>query len=113
MSAISGLPTLAEAVEPASGKSLADHVQIGFSLPVADRQGEWQKVRLAHVTAGRSFYVFTRGSRHQRTISLSHRMLLRLCETGRFRAQENSQLLERATVRARRQLAALGGSARA
>ncbi len=110
--AISGLPTLAEPAEPASGKSLADHVQVGFSYQL-QTDSQWQKVRLAHVTAGRSFYVFTRGSRHQRTISLSHRMLLRLCETGRFRAQENSQLLERATVRARRQLAALGGSARA
>ena len=34
-------------------------------------------------------------------------MLARLCESGRLRAFESSYLLERATARARRQLAAL------
>jgi hypothetical protein len=37
-------------------------------------------------------------------------MLLRLCETGRLRAFENAYLIERATARARKQLAALRGS---
>jgi hypothetical protein len=46
-------------------------------------------------------------------VSLTQRMLKRLCETGRFRAYEQATLLERATERARRQLSALGsGSAR-
>jgi hypothetical protein len=40
-------------------------------------------------------------------------MLLRLCETGRLRAFENAYLIERATARARRQLASLGGNAAA
>jgi hypothetical protein len=44
---------------------------------------------------------------------MTHRMLVRLCETGRLRAFENAYLLERATARARRQLAALGGGASA
>mgnify|MGYP003344085076 CR=1 FL=1 len=35
----------------------------------------------------------------------------RLCETGRLRAYENAYLLERATARARKQLAALRGGA--
>jgi hypothetical protein len=34
-------------------------------------------------------------------------MLARMCETGRIRAFESSYLLERATARARKQLAAL------
>lgn len=102
-----GLPAPAEPVEPASGRTLADHVQIGFSYQM-HVEGDWQKVRLAHVSPGRSFFVFTRGHRHQRTISLTHRMLVRLCETGRMRAFEGAQLLERATARTRRQLAALG-----
>jgi hypothetical protein len=105
-----GLPK-AEAPEPASGRSLADHVQIGFAYQM-HLEGKWHKVRLAHVSPGRSFFVFTRGGRHKQTISLTHRMLVRLCEAGRLRAFENGYLIERATARVRRQLAALGTSAR-
>ncbi len=108
-----GLPASQQQTEPpdpTQGRSLADHVQIGFSYQM-HLEGEWQKVRLAHISPGRNFFVFTRGQRHQRTISLTHRMLLRLCDTGRMRAFESAQLLERATARARRQLAALAGQA--
>jgi hypothetical protein len=105
-----GLPK-AESPEPASGRSLADHVQIGFAYQM-HLEGKWHKVRLAHVSPGRSFFVFTRGGRHKQTISLTHRMLVRLCEAGRLRAFENGYLIERATARVRRQLAALGTSAR-
>jgi hypothetical protein len=105
-----GLPASTEPIEPASGRSLADHVQIGFSYQM-HLEGDWQKVRLAHVSPGRSFFVFTRGQRHQRTISLTHRMLVRLCETGRMRAFEGAQLLERATARTRRQLATISAAA--
>ena len=100
-------PKAHEESEPTSGRSLADHVQVGFSYQM-HLEGEWQKVRLAHFSPGRTFFVFTRGTRHQRTISLTHRMLVRLCETGRLRAFESAYLIERATARARRQLAALG-----
>jgi len=68
---------------------------------------QWQKVRLAHVSSGRSFFVFTRGVRHQETISMTSRMLARMCETGRMRAVESAYLMERATHRARKQLAQL------
>ena len=102
---IAGLPT-PEAVEPTRGKSLADHVQIGFAY-LMQLQGEWQKVRLAHVSQGRSFFVFTHGAKQRETVSMTHRMLLRLCEAGRLRAMESAYLLERATARARRQLAEL------
>jgi len=108
---IAGLPK-AEPAEPSSGKSLADHVQIGFAYQM-HLEDKWQKVRLNHVSPGRAFFVFTRGARHKQTISMTHRMLVRLCETGRLRAFENGYLIERATARARRQLAALGGSAAA
>ncbi len=109
---IAGLPKMEAASEPASGKSLADHVQIGFAYQM-HLDDKWQKVRLNHVSPGRSFFVFTHGGRHKKTISMTHRMLVRLCETGRLRAFENGYLIERATARARRQLAALGGSATA
>ncbi len=105
---IAGLPT-PEAVEPTRGKSLAEHVQIGFAY-LMQLQGEWQKVRLAHVSQGRSFFVFTHGAKQRETVSMTHRMLVRLCEAGRLRAMESAYLLERATARARRQLAELSPS---
>jgi len=105
---IDGLPA-PEPVEPTKGASLADHVQIGFSYRM-HFEDQWHKVRLSHISPGRTFFVFTRGSKHQHAISMTARMLYRLCETGRLRAFENAYLIERATARARKQLAALGGS---
>jgi hypothetical protein len=106
---IDGLPP-AEPAEPTRGVSLADNVQIGFAYQM-HLEGHWQKVRLSYVSPGRAFFVFTRGKKHQKTVSLTHRMLVRLCETGRMRAFENAYLIERATARARRQLAALRSGA--
>lgn len=102
---IAGLPT-PEPVEPMRGKSLADHVQIGFVYQM-ELRGHWQKVRLAHVSAGRSFFVFTHGAKQRETVSMTYRMLSKLCDAGRLRALESAYLLERATARARRQLATL------
>ena len=104
---IDGLPP-PEPVEPNKGASLADHVQIGFSYRM-HFENQWHKVRLSHISPGRTFFVFTRGKLHQHAISMTARMLYRLCETGRLRAFENAYLLERATARARKQLAALKG----
>jgi hypothetical protein len=102
---ISGLPAL-DSVEPTRGKSLADHVQIGFAYQM-HVDGQWTKVKLAHVSAGRTFFVFTHGSKQRKTVSMTYRMLSRMCETNRVRAFESAYLLERATARARRQLAQL------
>ncbi len=95
-----------EAGEPTQGPQLIDHIKLGFAYQM-HLKDEWQKVRLAHVSSGRSFFVFTRGGKHQETISMTSRMLARMCETGRFRAVESAYLMERATVRARKQLAEL------
>ncbi len=103
---IPGLGTAQEPPEPTQGRELADNVQLGFAYQM-QLQNQWQKVRLSHVSAGRSFFIFTHGGRHRQTISLTQRMLVRLCETGRLRAFETTTLLERATARARRQLSAL------
>ena len=110
---IDGMPA-PEPVEPSRGGSLADHVQIGFAYQM-HIDGEWHKVRLSHVSAGRTFFVFTRGQKHLRTISMTYRMLSRLCEGNRLRAFEHAYLLERATARARHQLSQLrvGGKAQA
>jgi hypothetical protein len=105
---IDGLPP-PEPVEPTRGASLADNVQLGFAYQM-HLEGQWQKVRLSYMSPGRAFYVFTRGKKHQKTISLTHRMLVRLCDSGRMRAFENAYLIERATARARRQLAEIGSA---
>ena len=105
--ALPGMPALAESAEPSHGRALAEQVQVGFAYQM-QLQGQWQKVRLSHVSAARSFYVFTHGNRHQQVVSLTLRMLVRLCESGRLRAFETAYLVERATARARRQLAGVG-----
>ncbi|HWK85087.1 MAG TPA: hypothetical protein VNS61_15270, partial [Caldimonas sp.] len=102
-------PTTSESGEPSEptrGPQLIDHIKLGFAYQM-HLKNEWQKVRAAHVSSGRSFFVFTRGGKHQETISMTSRMLARMCETGRFRAVESSYLMERATQRARKQLAEL------
>ncbi|MCB2020585.1 MAG: DUF1631 family protein, partial [Burkholderiaceae bacterium] len=96
----------AEPAEPTHGPRLMDHLQVGFAYQM-HLKDEWKKVRLSYVSQGRSFFAFTHGRRHQETLSLTSRMLVRMCETGRIRAFERSYLLERATARARKQLAAL------
>ena len=95
-----------EPAEPTKGPQLIDHIQLGFAYQM-HLKNEWQKVRLAHVSSGRGFFLFTRGAKHQETISMTSRMLARMCETGRMRAVESAYLMERATQRARKQLANL------
>ncbi len=96
----------ADPAEPSQGPQLMGHLRVGFAYQM-HLKAQWQKVRLSYVSSGRSFFVFTHGKRHQETISLTARMLARMCDTGRLRAFESSYLLERATARARKQLAAM------
>ncbi len=108
---IDGLPAATEAPEPSEGELLIDHLQLGFAYQMyTGNKGEegWHKVRLAHISAGRSFFIFTQGAKHQETVTMTARMLKRLCESKRMRAFENAYLMERAIARARKQLAALG-----
>jgi hypothetical protein len=99
----------ADPAEPSQGPRLIDHIKLGFAYQMLLKD-EWQKVRLSYVSPGRNFFVFTRGRKHQETISLTSRMLARMCETHRMRAVEHAYLMERATARARKQLAALKAS---
>ncbi|MFN3885424.1 MAG: DUF1631 family protein [Aquabacterium sp.] len=96
---------------PTAGLQLVHHIQKGTAYQMLT-QGEWKRVRLTWVSEGRTFFIFTQGHQHKRTISLTARTLAKMCDTGRFKAFEQAELLERATIRARRQLAALGGSGR-
>jgi hypothetical protein len=100
------VPNAADRAEPTRGAALAEHVQLGLAYQM-HLESEWQKVRLTYVSPGRAFFIFSGGRKHQKTISLTARMLKRLCESGRMRAFESAYLLERATARARKQLAAM------
>ena len=92
---------------PSAGPQLVQHIQKGTAYQMM-MQGEWKKVRLTWVSEGRTFFIFTQGHTHKQTISLTARTLAKMCDSGRFKAFEQSELIERATMRARRQLAALG-----
>ena len=73
---IDGLPA-AEAPEPSQGELLIEHLQLGFAYQMNTGES-WRKVRLAHISAGRSFFIFTYGQKHQETVTMTARMLRRL-----------------------------------
>ena len=95
-------PAAAEPDEPTEGPRLLDHLQIGVSYRL-HLKDQWQKVRLTHMNASRSFFLFTHGAEDRGTISMTVRMLGRLCDTGRMKTFEDKPLLDRATERLRAQ----------
>jgi hypothetical protein len=98
---------------PSSGAILVGYIQAGAAYRMV-LKGQWRKVRLTWVSAGRTFFIFTHGrGSSQATISLTTRTLTQMCASGRFKSFEQAQLLERATIRARRQLAALSAQRKA
>ncbi|MBV9891982.1 MAG: DUF1631 family protein, partial [Rhizobacter sp.] len=103
---------LPESPELAAGPQLRDHLQLGFSYQL-NLRNEWQKVRLTYMSPARSLFLFSHGAKGRETISMTARTLGRLCAAGRMRAFENAFLIDRATQRARQQLAtsARGGMA--
>ena len=107
---LDGLPA-PEPMEPMSGASLMDHLQLGSAYQM-HTDGKWLKVRLGHISPGHGFFLFTHGAKHQETLTMTARMLKRMCETDRLKAFENAYLLERATARARKQLAELTAQTR-
>ncbi len=101
----------ADPAEASHGARLMNHLRIGFAYQMLLKD-QWQKVRLTYMSPGRSFFVFTHGRNLQETISLTARMLTRMCEAERLRAVESNYLMERATSRARKQLASLSAQSR-
>ena len=96
-----------ESPELAAGPQLRDHVQLGFSYQL-NLKNEWQKVRLTYMSPARTLFLFSHGARGRETISMTARTLGRLCAVGRMRAFESAFLIDRATQRARKQLATIG-----
>ena len=95
---------LPDSPELASGPQLRDHLQLGFSYQL-NLKNEWQKVRLTYMSPARSLFLFSHGAKNRETVSMTARTLGRLCAAGRMRAFENAFLVDRATQRARQQLA--------
>ncbi len=93
---------------PVAGPQLINHIQPGVAYQMY-LNDSWKKVRLSWVSPGRTFFIFTCGRMYKQTITVTSRTLNKLCDSRRFRAYENAELIERATARARKQLAALGG----
>jgi hypothetical protein len=102
----------AESPELAPGRQLREHLQLGFSYQL-NLKDQWEKVRLTYMSPARSLFLFAHGAKGRETISMTARTLGRLCEAGRMRAFENAFLIDRATQRARQQLAAAGAVSRA
>lgn len=100
-----------EGAPPTHGPQLIHHMQTGIAYRML-LEGRWQRVRLSWVSPGRAFFVFTHGKAHEKTLSMTARMLTRMCDTERFRSFEQAELIERATARARKQLAKLTAASR-
>jgi hypothetical protein len=100
-----GLP-VADPDEPTEGPRLRHHLQLGITYRL-HLKDQWEKVRLTYMSPGRTLFLFTHGARDRSTISMTARMLERLCDSRRLKTYETASLIDRATDRARRQLAAL------
>jgi hypothetical protein len=92
---------------PTQGVQLIHHMQPGSAYLMHIDDKGWRKVRLSWMSPGRGFFVFGYGREQQKTVSMTARMLYRMLENKRFRTYERAELIERATVRARRQLTQL------
>jgi hypothetical protein len=106
VAAARGIPVAAAgspaAAAPERGPDLAEHLVIGNAYEMLIKE-RWQKVRLSHISPGRAFFVFTHGTDHQQTVSMTVRMVRRVCGSGRLRAFEAVPLVERASERFQRQ----------
>ena len=99
-------PMATDPDEPTEGPQLRHNLQIGVSYRL-QLKDQWEKVRLTYMSPGRTLFLFSYGARDRSSVSMTSRMLERLCDARRLRTFEPSFLIDRATERARRQLAAL------
>jgi hypothetical protein len=88
------------------GPQLRDNLMVGFSYQL-QLNGVWEKLRLTYMSPGRTLFLFAHGAKNRGTITMTSRMLDRLCGTRRLKAFETASLIDRSTARARAQLAAL------
>jgi hypothetical protein len=84
----------------------AQDLQIGNAYRMLLKD-QWQTVRLNYISPARSFFVFTHGKGQAQTVSFTARMVGRMTQSQRLKPLESSFLIERASARARKQLAAI------
>ena len=99
------VPAAAEAAEPTEGPQLRHHLQLGVSYRLLLKD-QWEKVRLTYMAPGRTLFLFAHGVNDRRSISMTARMLEKLCDARRMRTFEDGGLIDRAAERAKVQLAA-------
>ena len=99
-------PMAADPDEPTEGPQLRHNLQIGVSYRL-QLKDQWEKVRLTYMSPGRTLFLFSYGSKDRSSVSMTSRMLERLCDAHRLKTYEPSFLIDRAAERARRQLSAL------
>lgn len=85
---------------PAAAPSLRDALQVGLSYRLL-LDAQWQPIRLTYLAPGRNFFMFSHGPRQRQSISMTARMVDRLCAASRFGGSEAAPLLDRATQRVR------------
>ncbi len=74
--------------------------QVGLSYRLL-LQTEWQAIRLAYMSPGCNFFMFTHGAKQRRSISMTARMVDKLHAGARFVVAETTPLLDRATAQMR------------
>jgi hypothetical protein len=100
-----------EGADAAANSSPAQDLQIGNAYRMLLKD-QWQTVRLNYISPARSFFVFTHGKGQAQTVSFTARMVGRMAQAQRLKPLESSFLIERASARARKQLAALRPAAK-
>jgi hypothetical protein len=86
--------------------SLREGLELGSAYEL-NLKGRWEKVRLTYMSPSRTLFLFAHGAKNRETVSMTSRLLGRLCDAGRLRAFERQQLVERSTERARQRIAAV------
>ena len=105
------LPTVAPPPPPPAPAvvPLRDRLELGSAYEL-NLKGRWEKVRLTYMSPSRTLFLFAHGAKDRETVSMTSRLLGRLCDTGRMRAFEQQQLIERSTERTRQRIGVAAGS---
>ncbi|MEO5734979.1 MAG: DUF1631 family protein, partial [Rubrivivax sp.] len=91
---------VAWADKPAAAPPLRDCLQVGSCYRLL-LDAQWQQIRLTYMAPGRNFFMFSHGAKDRQSISMTARMIDRLCAASRLVVSESAPLLDRATAQVR------------
>ncbi len=93
--------------DPQAGKiaapPLRERLQLGLSYRLL-LHAQWQPIRLTYLAPGRNFFMFSHGAKQRQSISMTARMVDRLCASARMLSGESAPLLDRATEKLRQRM---------